>query len=139
MDVILAIKPEFAKKILDGQKRFEFRKRIWVEQVEKVYLYVGLPLQKILGYFTIEEILSGDPSHLWRVCNHNADAGITEKEYFSYFHDKPFGYAIKIEDVFKFKEPLEPFTLSLDFKAPYNFHYVYSGPFKEKLEQIEVE
>ena len=137
MDVILAIKPEFAKKIFDGQKRFEFRKSIWVKDVKRVYLYVVLPLQKIVGYFTIEEILSGDPSHLWSVCNHSA--GIIKKEYFTYFHDKPFGYAIKIKDVFKFKEPVEPFTLSLDFKAPYNFHYVYPGPLKERLGQIEVE
>lgn len=135
MNVILAIKPEFAKKIFDGQKRFDFRKRIWVaNDVEKVYLYVGIPLQKILGYFTIEEILYGSPDELWRVCSFNA--GITKKGFFTYFHEKNFGYAIKIKEAFKFKNPVEPFTLSLDFKAPYNFHYVYPGPFKEKLDEM---
>ena len=133
MDVILAIKPEFAKKIFDGQKRFEFRKRIWIaNDVEKVYLYVGIPLQKIVGYFTIEEILYGCPNGLWSICYHNA--GITESEFFIYFHNKDFGYAIKIKKVFKFRNPIEPFKLSLDFKAPYNFHYV-SEALKKILEQ----
>lgn len=136
MDVILAIKPEFAKKIFNGQKRFEFRTRIWVKYVDKVYLYASKPLQKIVGYFTIEEIISGNPSILWRASNHSA--GITKEAFFDYFNDKHYGYAIKIEDVFKFKKPVEPFKLSLDFKAPLSFHYIYPGPFKEKLEQVEV-
>ena len=137
MDVILAIKSEFAQKIFDGHKGFEFRKGIWVRDVDKAYLYVGKPLQKIAGYFTIEKIYSGNPSNLWGAFNHGA--GMTKEKFFAYFNDKHYGYAIKIGDVFKFKKPVEPFTLSLDFKAPYNFHYIYPGPFKDKLEQIEVD
>ncbi|HDU3828587.1 TPA: ASCH domain-containing protein, partial [Klebsiella pneumoniae subsp. pneumoniae] len=62
MKVLLSIKPEFAEKILDGTKRFEFRKGIFKNQeISIVVIYATMPLGKVVGQFQIETILSGEP------------------------------------------------------------------------------
>ena len=59
MKVLLSIKPEFAEKILNGTKRFEFRKGIFKNpQISTVVIYATMPLGKVVGQFRIESILS---------------------------------------------------------------------------------
>ena len=59
--VLLSIKPEFAEKIFDGTKKFEFRKTIFKNNnVQKVIVYASSPVQKVIGEFSIEDILNDD-------------------------------------------------------------------------------
>jgi len=61
MTVLLSIKPEFADKIFDGTKKYEFRRRIFKKEgVKKVIVYVTSPVQKIIGEFLIESIIYED-------------------------------------------------------------------------------
>ena len=46
MKVLLSIKPEFANKIFEGTKRFEFRKSIFKKEVKTVVVYASSPLQQ---------------------------------------------------------------------------------------------
>ena len=48
MRVLLSIKPEFAEKILNGAKRYEFRKQAFAQPVEAVVLYATKPVGKIV-------------------------------------------------------------------------------------------
>ncbi|WP_369009144.1 ASCH domain-containing protein, partial [Escherichia coli] len=49
MKVLLSIKPEFAEKILNGTKRFEFRKGIFKNpQISTVVIYATMPLGKVV-------------------------------------------------------------------------------------------
>jgi predicted transcriptional regulator len=58
MEVILSIKPQFARKIFEGSKLFEFRRSIFKNpDVNKVVVYASAPISKIVGEFEIEEIL----------------------------------------------------------------------------------
>lgn len=67
MKVLLSIKPEFAEKILNGTKRFEFRKGIFKNpQISTVVIYATMPLGKVVGQFRIESILSDEPESLWK-------------------------------------------------------------------------
>ena len=60
-NVILSIKPEFVAEIKAGRKCFEFRKTIFKEKVEKVYIYASTPISKVVGEFQPVDILSGPP------------------------------------------------------------------------------
>ena len=52
MKVVLSIKPEFANKIFDGSKKFEFRKVIFKnEKIKTVIVYASSPVQKVIGGF----------------------------------------------------------------------------------------
>ena len=57
MNVILSIKPEYVAEIKAGRKCFEFRKTIFKEKVEKVYIYASSPVSKVVGEFQPVDIL----------------------------------------------------------------------------------
>jgi len=105
MKVLLSIKPEYANKIFDGSKKFEFRKAIFKNKdITKVVVYASSPMQKVIGEFEIENILFNDPEALWEKTE--KFAGIS-KDYFDiYFTNKKIAYAIKIKSTTRYEEPL---------------------------------
>jgi predicted transcriptional regulator len=104
MKVILSIKPEFADKIFEGTKKYEFRRSIFKNpKVKKVVVYASSPVKKIIGEFDIDYILVHDLETLWnktKTC-----AGISEDYFFEYFSNKEHGYAIKIKKTKLYKAP----------------------------------
>jgi predicted transcriptional regulator len=101
MNVILSIKPEFAEKIFDGTKKYEFRRTIFKNrQVEKVIVYASSPVKKIIGEFEIDQIISLDLLSLWnKTCEYS---GITKDYFDEYFVNKDYGFAIKIKNIKKY-------------------------------------
>ncbi len=122
MNVILSIKPEFCNAILQGEKIYEFRKRIFKtkEEIDYVFIYSTSPIQKIVAAFTIESILCDHPKNLWKKCKEGA--GISKDLFFSYFGARPEGYAIEIDEVIKF-DPIDPKHVVSDFNPPQSFCY----------------
>lgn len=104
MKVVLSIKPEFANKIFDGTKRFEFRKAIFKnENIKSVLVYSSSPVQKVIGEFQIEQIIKHDLETLWDLTKEFS--GITEKYFYDYFADREHGFAIQIKKKTRFKKP----------------------------------
>ena len=59
MKVLLSIKPEFAEKIFNGTKKYEFRKSIFKNKdVDTVVVYASSPWQYVIGEFHIDKILN---------------------------------------------------------------------------------
>lgn len=126
MDVLLSIKPKFAEAIIDGRKRYEFRKSKFVKKdINLVYIYATSPVKKIIGIFKISNIVEDSPGALWdRLKDH---AGISEEEFFNYFSDNEKGFALEIKDVEKFENPIDPETLIPNFLPPRSFYYFSSS------------
>ena len=104
MKVVLSIKPEFANKIFDGTKLFEFRKVIFKnENVKSVLVYSSSPVQKVIGEFQIGEIIKHDLETLWSLTKEHS--GISEDYFYEYFGEKEHGFAIQIKKKTKFKIP----------------------------------
>ena len=103
MKVLLSIKPEFANKIFEGTKKFEFRKSIFKKQVSTVVVYASAPLQQVIGEFEIEQILYLDLETLWNITHSNS--GVSKNFFFVYFEDKERGYAIEIKNTKLYKIP----------------------------------
>jgi len=105
MKVLLSIKPEFAFKIFDGTKKFEFRKVIFKNpNIKTVIVYASSPVQQVIGEFEIADILSYNPSEVWRQTKEYS--GISENRFFEYFADRKIAHAIKIKNPKKYKQPL---------------------------------
>ncbi|MCH6200730.1 ASCH domain-containing protein [Aquiflexum sp. LQ15W] len=122
MKVVLSIKPEFAFKIFDGSKRFEFRKSIFKNtNVKSVLVYASSPVQQVIGEFEIEEILNYDLQTLWELTQEHS--GITKDFYYKYFADREQGFAIKIKKTKKYRTPK---CLRTDFNLfpPQSFAYL---------------
>ena len=122
MKVLLSIKPEFANKIFEGTKKFEFRRSIFKDRnVRTVIVYASSPVQRVIGEFEISQILTLCKEQLWELTK--LHAGI-EKEFFDeYFWDKDFANALEIESVSIYPNPLD---LLKDFQIktpPQSFQY----------------
>lgn len=103
MKVVLSIKPEFANKIFDGTKLFEFRKVMFKESIKSVLVYSSSPVQKVIGEFQIGEIIKHDLETLWDLTKEHS--GISEEYFYEYFAEKEHGFAIQIKKKTKFKTP----------------------------------
>ncbi len=86
MNVLLSIKPQYVEEMIKGNKRYEFRKNIFKKEAEHVFIYSSSPVKKIVGVFTIGEIMRNTPKNLW---NEFRDlSGISEQDFFKYFAGK---------------------------------------------------
>ena len=122
MKVVLSIKPEFAYKIFDGSKKFEFRKSIFKnKEVKSVIVYASSPVQKVIGEFEIGKIINQDIDTLWSLTKDFS--GITEDFFYNYFSEKEEGFAIQVKNKKKYKNPK---CLKKDFKLhpPQSFAYI---------------
>ena len=94
--VLLSIKPEFANKIFSGEKEFEYRKVVFKRKhIKTILVYSSSPVQRVIGEFEIEHIISMHPNDLWNVTSKLS--GLSHKYFQSYFESKEIGYAIKIK------------------------------------------
>ena len=124
MNVLLSIKPKYVEEIMNGNKRYEFRKSIFRcrEDVELVYVYSTSPVKKIVGVFTVETIIEDHPRNLWE--KFKEFSGIGEEEFFSYFGGHKKGFAIGIENVEVFEDPIDPKNSIPGFVPPQSFRYI---------------
>ena len=139
MNVLLSIKPEFAEKILSGQKKYEFRKTPIKKSdtVDKVILYASSPAQRIVGAFEITQIVSAPPRELWE--QYGGRSGIDDRSRFmDYYEGKQEGYAIEINNPRRLLTEIDP-TKHIDgFTPPVSFQYV-NGEFDSVFEQESTE
>ena len=118
----MSIKPCFCNLILDGQKRYEYRKRVFSRSdVSRVYIYASKPICKVIGYFIVKRIINDTPSMVWDLTHEHG--GITKKQYQAYFKGHTKAYAIEVEKVVKI-DPIDPKQALQGFTAPQNFMYL---------------
>lgn len=122
MIVLLSIKPEFAEKIFDGTKKYEFRKNIFKNtDVTTVVVYASSPVQRVIGEFSIETILNDNIDAVWKETA--PFSGITHDFYLSYFANKERAYAIKIRDARRYRKARRLSDYNLAY-APQSFAYI---------------
>ena len=124
MNAILSIKPKYVNAILEGEKRYEFRKTSFRRDVREVFVYATKPIGKIVCKFYVGEIIEDKPEKLWK--NYRDLSGLTEEEFFTYFSGMRKGVAIEIEDVEKFIEPIDPKMIYPEFTPPQSWIYLSS-------------
>lgn len=139
MNVLLSVNPKYAAKIVEGEKKYEFRKRMFKRKdIGHIYIYSTLPVGKIIGMMTIEGILEGATEEIWEKCS--SYSGMAKEEYFCYFKDKEKAFAIEIRDVKVFAEPVDPYMIFDCFIPPQSFCYVDEDflPFQPQILRLRV-
>ena len=122
--VILSIKPQYVEKIFSGEKRFEYRKKIWKNtKVNRVIIYASAPVKKIVGEFEIDIEKSewGNLDILWEETQY--EGGISIKEFYEYFKGHDYGFAIRIKNPIRYDEPLD-IKEHFNLNPPQNFCYL---------------
>jgi type I restriction enzyme S subunit len=123
MNVLLSIKPKYVEAIMNGEKRYEFRKTIFRNiKTKKVFMYATAPVKKVVGSFLISNIFEDEPEQLWS--EFNKFSGLSETEFFNYFNEKEKGFAIEIDKVEEFAIPIDPRKSIQNFVPPQSFYYI---------------
>lgn len=123
MKVLLSIKPEFANKILSGEKRFEFRKSLFKRNdIKTVIIYATMPIGKVVGEFDIDCVISNTPQEVWSKTSEFS--GISKNFFDSYFLDRNMAYAIKVKKVRKYDFPQNLDDIKVGLKAPQSYVYI---------------
>ena len=123
MNVILSIRPTFCQSIFEGKKVYEYRKRVFKRtDIDKVYIYASKPICKVVGYFTIAAMIEDSPNDMWEKTHEGS--GINKEYFDAYFKNCDMAHAIKIGEVVKLDNPIDPKEVIKDFHAPQNFMYV---------------
>ncbi|GAB6091842.1 ASCH domain-containing protein [Furfurilactobacillus curtus] len=125
MKALLSIKPEFVSRIKDGEKRFEFRKIQFKQPVQTIVVYATRPLGKVVGEFTVKNVLADKPEMIWDATKDGA--GVSKTFFDEYYENHKVAVAIEIGDFFSYKKPmsLTDFDESLSV-APQSFCYLGS-------------
>lgn len=126
----LPIKPEYARRIVAGEKRFEFRKASFASPVSHIVIYASTPVKKIIGVAAVTSIDICSPSATWENTKHAA--GISRRAFREYFYGKKLACAIVIDEVKELDRWVSPHEIVEGFKVPQSFVYV-KPPFLKRL------
>ena len=128
MKVLLSIKPEYVNKIFKGEKKYEYRKRVFKESVDAVVIYSTMPVGKIVGEFEIQNIINDVPVDLWSMTHKYS--GVSKKFFMKYFENKQEGYALEIGNLTIYNDPIDPKETFANFVPPQSFMYIEDNVFK---------
>lgn len=121
MNAILSIKPQFVEEIVAGKKKFEYRKSVFKQPVEKVYVYASAPISKVIGEFQPMDVVAGTPGDVWK--DTKKFSGITKKFFDEYYKGRKTAYAIVIQNFVKYDCQV---NLPKGMHAPQSYCYVES-------------
>lgn len=123
MKVLLSIKPEYAEKILSGEKRFEFRKALFKnKEVKTIVIYATMPVGKVVGEFEFDGVVTGTPDAVWSQTEDYS--GVSQNFFKEYFNGREMAHAIKVGNVKRYLEPLNLTTLVPNGLAPQSYLYI---------------
>ncbi|OZG68439.1 phage associated protein [Bifidobacterium aquikefiri] len=124
MRVLMSIKPCFANAILSGEKRYEYRRRIFSDtSVNTMLIYATHPVSKVIGQVHIDAIMHDDLETIWR--NTHEFGCIDHDSFIQYFTDLSEAYAIKLSDPRRYASGLRLCQLSNRItRPPQSFMYV---------------
>lgn len=119
---LISIKPQYARKIILGEKIYEFRRRAPKALPLNLFIYSTSPDKSIIGIGTVNEIIEDDLTSLWNRCS--AGAGIDKELFMEYFNGLNRGNALIIEKITVFDKPINPKDIFDDFAPPQSYYYL---------------
>ena len=119
--ILLSINPEYVEKILDGTKRYEYRKVKCKRKVEKILIYETAPTMKVVGEANVKDILEDTPEKIWEKTKNNS--GTTLESFFQYYNGCKNAVAYELKDIQKYDEPQSLSKYGIK-TAPQSFVYI---------------
>lgn len=121
--MLLSINPQHVENILNGDKRFEFRKVRCRAEVDNIVIYATSPVMQIVGEADVTEIIQDSLDAVWKITSEYA--GISRHFYDEYYLGKDKAVAYKLGRVKKYKRPLQLSDFGIS-SAPQSFVYIQS-------------
>ena len=118
---LVSIKPEFVTSILSGEKKYEYRKIRFRQDVDSILIYSTSPVMKVVAEVKITGIIEGSPEEVWKKTENGS--GIDKSFYDVYYNDKDYAIALCLGRVkiFKKAKPLSSYNIKT---PPQSFSYI---------------
>lgn len=118
--ILLPIKPEYAKKIVNKTKLYEYRKSKCKKNVDKIVIYCTSPVKKIIAEVEVKSIISNTPIKLWN--DTKEFSGISKSKYIKYFENNDTAFAYELGNVILYDIPKTLNDIGINY---YPQSYVY--------------
>lgn len=121
MKILLSVNPEYVERIFSGEKRYEYRKRLPKEPIDKIIIYSTYPEMKVIGEVEVVDFIFGSPTAVWEQTKKSA--GISREKYRKYFKGCKIAYAYQLGLTITYDTPklLSDFGIS---NPPQSFIYL---------------
>lgn len=128
--ILLSIKPEYAKLIFEGIKKYEFRKFLPKYNVTRIIVYSTSPEKLVLGEVEVKKTISMKKTPLWELTK--KDAGISRLKYRDYFRDSKQAHAFVLGKANLYNKPkmLKDFDIQ---QAPQSYVYLKECPYCKNI------
>ena len=118
--ILISINPEHVENILNGTKKYEYRKIAAKKDISSIIIYETTPVKRIVAEAEIIDVLMFTPEELWA---QTKDASGIDKVFFDeYFKGREVAYAYKLGKVKKYEPPKTLLEYGIK-AAPQSFVY----------------
>ncbi len=124
-DVVFSIRPAHAKKILEGTKTVELRRRFTggISPGTLAFIYTTSPTSALTGFAHIQDVQRLAVADLWT--RHRSAACLAKGDFEAYFSGLDQGYAIVLGSARSLNRPvgLSELRQRFGFEAPQSYQY----------------
>lgn len=119
--ILISINPEHVENIINGTKRYEYRKIAAKQDISSIIIYETTPVKKIVAEAEIVDVFMLSPEELWAQTKDGA--GISKIFFDKYFSGREVAYAYKLGKIKVYDQPmcLDDFGVKA---APQSFVYI---------------
>jgi predicted transcriptional regulator len=128
-DVVIAIRPIHAQRILDGSKTVELRRRLNEDIIKPgtlALIYATRPTSALTGFATIHDVKYLSLDDLWK--RYRSSAYLSRGNFEDYFSGLKYGYAIVLDSARTLVRPIKLAELRERFGFNPPRFYQYASP-----------
>ena len=115
--LFIAVKPEYANKLISGEKDIELRKtKPHVQNGDYVIIYASAPAKVVLGFGIVKNIIECAPQEMWE--RYSERLGINYNGFLSYYQNSDKSVGIEFERI----KAIPPIGLAELRRVDPNFH-----------------
>ena len=119
--ILLSINPEYVEKIMNGSKKFEYRKRECKRKIDRIVIYSTAPVKKIIGEAEVEKVLVDSLEKIWKITKDFS--GIDKIFFDSYYRDKDYAVVYQLKNIIEYASPRDLSEYGIS-SAPQSFQYI---------------
>lgn len=119
--ILISINPVHVENIINGKKKYEFRKIAAKQDISSIIIYETTPIKRIVAEAEILDVMMLPPEQLWQETKQAA--GISKMFFDDYFQGRQIAYAYKLGKITVYKEPKKLSEFGVK-SAPQSFVYV---------------
>lgn len=135
--VLISIRTQFVRKIMDGSKTFELRRRIFPAPVGRlIVLYSSGEDKAIIARGVVASVIEGTPASIWILLA--SQLGISQAEFTEYFEGSDIAYAIELEHVLALANPVSLIEMRQEhgLEPPQSWRYLNTDSHAKLLELL---